>query len=290
MALRLKGAVVEMYRMKIMLVGLLAMLALGAVASATASAALPQGPWFYHREGTGQAKWGQNKEQPIESKNQGSFTLRGKVLGISVVIKCETVENTGFIWNGQHQGQDEAEVKFTKCFIVNPCAGTEVTVSSTKVYTELQWKYGGKQEELKEVGQQKIYDVFAPTTEPTQKELGEKGKGEFAPRARFVTIEIPVGCAVAGKFEVEAAGSLAIFEDQHQGLHKIIWGTAAETNPQNQDSKEPTLQWKFPNPTLFHHQETQTKAQLLFGGSPAELEGVIHIKRTNGEEFGAFNE
>jgi hypothetical protein len=52
----------------------------------------------------------------------------------------------------------------------------------------LQWKYAGTQKELTEVGQQKIYDVFAPTGEPEQKELS---KGEKVARAVFTEIEIP---------------------------------------------------------------------------------------------------
>src|ERR1700730_1761027 len=281
-----------MSRMKIMLAGLLAMLVVGSVASATASAA-PDGPWFRHPVGTEQVKWLQNEEKEVEGKNQGNFVLRFKAIGITTTIKCGTAISPGLVWNGLHQGKDEFKLEFTKCFTVQPCAGTGVEISNTEIYSELQWKYAGKQSELNEQPpkQQKIFDVFAPKKAPEQKTLE---KGEKIARVIWFEITFPEACKiVVGKFAVEAAGTVAIFEDQHQVTHKIIWGTAAQVDPQNQDSKEATLHWQFPNPTEFHHQGVQTKAQLLFAGNPAELEGTIHIKRSGvgaPEEFGTFNE
>jgi hypothetical protein len=281
-----------MSRMKIMLAGLLAMMIVGSVASATALAA-PDGPWFRHPVGGVQVKWPINEHKEIEGENQGSFTLVGKVLSLPVTIKCSTVVTTGLIWNGAHQGQDEGEVAFTNCTTLQLCAGSEVTVSAAKVLSELQFKYAGKQSELNEQppNQQKIFDVFAPKEAPKQVELA---KGEKVARAIFVTIAFPKVCGVGTEpFPVEAAGTVATFENQKQEKQSIIWGTAAETWPQNQDAPEGTLQWKIPNPTEFHHQGVQTKAQLLFAGSPAELEGIIHVKRTGigaPEEFGVFKE
>jgi hypothetical protein len=280
-----------MQRMKIMLLGLLAVMALSSVAASTASAALQGGPWWRHPETKGsqkQVKWPMNEEKEIKSENEGSFILKGKLLGEKAILECRKVTNSGNIWNGAFQGEDEATVLFEECSIVEPkgCAGQAIIISPANVYTELQWKYGGNQNEIKEVGQQKIFDVFAPQEAPKQNEKNEA-------RAIYVTIKIPTTCLGGLTANVEAAGTTALFTDAHQTTHKIIWGTAAQVEPQNQDATTGFLTWKLPNPTEFHHQETQTKAKLIFAGTPAELEGKIKVERSGvgaPEEFGAYNE
>jgi hypothetical protein len=280
----LKGAVVEMFRMKIMLAGLLAMLALGSVASATASAEL-NGPWWRHPEGGKQVLYPEDKPQEIISENQSPFQLKSRIAGLVANIQCNKVTNKGFIWNSLHQGADKALVEFTECEMKSPCVTKEVKVEPVEVYTELMWKYGGKSTELKEAGQQKIYDAFAPIAEP--KEVEPKGKGEF--RSLFTNIKVGnTGCL--GVYPVEAAGTKTTFRDQNQETHPIIWGTAAEVAPQNKDAKQGELIWKDPNVTILHHQEVPIEAKLLLGKEPAGLQGQIKVERTNGEEFGAFNE
>ncbi len=273
-----------MSRIKIMLAGLLAMLIVGSVASAVASAA-PDGPWFRHPEGGKQVKWPINEEQQIKSKNQGGspFILKSTISenNTPVTLECRQVNNKGNIWNGLHQGEDEAEVIFSECIMSSaPCAGEPITVEPTKVYTELMWKYSGVKKELEEqkAGQQKIYDVFASTAEP----VGGK--------AKFTTIKIPAKCIFGGSINVEAGGTAATFVDQHQVSHSVVWGTAAEVNPQNLDAKTGYLVWNIPNQKQLHHQGTIVQANLFLGTHTAELQGQIKIERNNEEEFGVFNE
>jgi hypothetical protein len=282
-----------MSRMKIVLPGLLALMVVGSVASATALAA-PDGPWFRHPVGGVQVKWPMNEHKEIEGENQGSFTFTFKVLNLPVTIKCATVATAGLVWNGAHQGHGESEVAFVNCVTTQLCAGSEVNLSTIKILSELQFKYAGKQSELNEQppNQQKIFDVFAPKEAPKQVEL--KPKGEKVARAVLLTFTFPAACGVGTEpFPVEAAGTVATFENQRQEKQPVIWFAGAETWPQNQDAPEGTLQWKVPNTTEFHHQGVQTKAQLLFAGSPATLEGILHIKRAGvgaPEEFGVFKE
>jgi hypothetical protein len=276
-----------MSRVKILVLSLLAVCAVSSVVVATASAAL-QGPWYRHPEAKGsqkQIKYPYNEEQPFVAENEGAFTLKGKILGTRVVISCAKAASSGNIWDGLQQGEDNAKVEFTECTISEAvlCKGAKVLVSPAEVYSELQWKYAGTQKELTEVGQQKIYDVFAPTKEPEQK--------EGVARAVFTEIEIPEKeCkTLHGIFPVEAAGSLATFQDQHQVSHKIVWGTAAQVEPQNEDVVVGRLTWKIPNVTGLHHQESQTKAKLLFASEPAELEGTLKVALVSEEPFGAYN-
>ena len=264
-----------MNRIRLLFLSLLAVFAVGSVTAATASAEL-QGPWWKQVKGGKQIKLELNKEQPTKSINEGAFTLKSKLLSLKSVIKCETAEDTGFIWNGLHQGEDESLVKFSKCVMVEPCKEV-VEVEPTKVFTELMWKYRGETKELKEVGQQKIYDVFAPSTEP------KEGK------ALFTIIRVPAGTCV-GEFPVNAVGTPAIFIDQHGVEHKIVWGTAALVEPQNEDAVAVHLNWIDPNVTKLHHQEKAIEAKLALGPEPAELQGRIKLEENTAEPFGAFNE
>lgn len=272
-----------MQRMKIMLLGVLAMLALSSVVSATASAELQGGPWFRHPEAGKQVKWPMNEEKEIKGVNQGGFILKsaiGEKTKTPITLECKEAKITGNIWNGLHQGEDESEVKFTSCTVISsPCAGEAVTVEPAKVFSELMWNHAKESKELKEVGQQKIYDAFAPTVEPNA-----EGK------ASFTTIKIPAKCVLGGSVKVEAEGSLAKFIDQHQVEHKIVWGTAAETAPQNQDASVGYLIWRTPNETKLHHQEKEVEAKLFLGTNAAELEGYLKVERNVAEEFGVYNE
>ena len=254
---------------------LLAVLAVGAITSVTASAEL-QGPWWKQVKGGKQIKLELNKEQPTKSINEGAFTLKSKLLSLKSVIKCETAEDTGFIWNGLHQGEDESLVKFSKCVMVEPCKEV-VEVEPTKVFTELMWKYRGETKELKEPSQQKIYDVFAPTTEP------KEGK------ALLTIIRIPAGTC-AGEFPINAIGTPASFIDQRGVEHKIVWATAALVEPQNEDAVAGHLNWIDPNVTKLHHEEKGTEAKLALGPEPIEFQGKIKVEENSGEPFGAFSE
>jgi hypothetical protein len=274
-----------MSRMKALLLGLMAVMALSSVVSATASAEL-NGPWWKQEEGGAQFKLPQNKERQVKSINQTPFELRSNILGIKIIIKCNSVLDTGTIWNGLHQGEDETEAKFTQCSFAEPAkcneANTKIEVLPVRAYTELMWKYAGQkgnEKELHEIGQQKIFDVFAPTEAPT------------AGKAIYTKIEIEnAGAACKGKFPVSATGTEQKFIDQNQVEHNIVWGTAAEVTPQNADLQVGTLKWTYPNVKTLHHQEKEVTAKLEFGAQPAELQGIIKVQENSMVPFGAWNE
>jgi hypothetical protein len=274
---RAKGDDEIMSRMKAILLALLAILAVSSVASATASAALQGGPWYRHPFGGSQVKWPMNEEQQIKGRNQGSFILKSTVAMVAVTLECKQANIAGNIWNGLRQGEGESEVKFSSCVMVTPCTGEAVTVEPSKVYSELMWSHAVEAKELEEVGQQKIYSTFAPTAAPV------------AGKAKFTTIKIPVKCIAGGTFNVEAAGKEAVFVNQHQESKAVVWGTAAETAPQNQDATAGYLIWRTPNETKLHHQGGEVEAKLKLGPEPAELQGYLKIERNILEEFGVFD-
>jgi len=277
-----------MSRTKILLLGLLAMLTVSAVPSATASAAELQGPWWRHPESKGsqkQVKWPENEEHATKASNegQGNFRLFSKgnpVLG-NITIECKKVTSAGDIWDGLHQGEASTRILFEECSSSGTISGKcpKVTIGETISYSELVWKYRGESKELKEVGQQKIYDVFAPTDEP---------KGG---KAVYTTLSVPEGCIGHGTlFEVAAVGSEATFVDQDQDAHPVVWGMAAVVEPQNEDVTKGFLHWTSPNVTKLHHQEKEVVAKLEFAGHPAELEGTVAVELNSGEKSGAFDE
>jgi hypothetical protein len=278
-----EGKIKIMYRMKVMLVSLLAVFAVSSVVVSTASAALT-GPWWKHIENSKQVKFVENKEQPLKASNAGlgNFKLKSKtVLLGTVLIECQKATSTGFLWNGALQGEDESLVIFEECeakgSLTGVCKG--VIVENSKVYSELMWKYRGEAKELTEAGgQQKIFDAFAPTEPPTE------GK------AKFTTITLPAGCTGAGNYIVTAVGTEATFVDQKPTSHQIVWGTAAQVEPQNEDVTKGFLTWNTPNVTKLHHQEKEIVAKLQFAGQPAELEGKLAVELNNSEVFGAFNQ
>ena len=279
-----------MSRLRMIVVGLLAVLTVGAVVASAASGAV-QGPWWMKLEAGKQVKIEPGKHLQIKSFNEGAFLLKSKVSLMAVTIECRKVENKGFIWNGPHTGRDEAEVIFTNCFMVTPCAGLPITVAPTKTRTELMWKYQGVSKELEEAGgSQKIYDVFAPEEEPVEFEAGKF-------RAKFTTITVPpeaegIKCAVAAEYPVYARGTVYNnWEDQNGTKHKVIWGTAALVEPQNMDVKTGKLKWELPNVKKLHVEGVEEEAKLQLGNEPAELSGTVKVEATTGGiEFGAWNE
>jgi hypothetical protein len=288
-----------MPRLRTIVVSLLAVLAVGSIAATTASAAI-QGPWWQKKEGAKQVKIEPNTHLQIKSKNEAGtvFLLKSKAVGFAVVIECRRVENKGFIWNGPHTGRDEAVVTWNECFVAASsavCRGFPVTVETTHVRTELMWKYQGNSSELNEAGgQQKIYDVFAPEVEKSEEYEPEPGVHAF--RAKFTSITIPaefegIKCAVANTYPVYAEGTRYLnWEDQKPASHEVIWGTAAQVEPQNADAKSGTLKWVFPNVKKLHVEGAEQVAKLQFGAEPAELQGTIKVEAEDGiTEFGAWN-
>jgi hypothetical protein len=269
-----------MSRIRILFISLFAVSAVSLVASAAASAFLT-GPWWRHNNGSGeQVKYPLNEERQLKAKNEGNFTLVGKLLGTKVVIECSKATAKGWLWNGSLQGEDEGEeVKFESCILKNATTGEcTVTVKPLKnAYSELMWKYRGEKKELEEVGQQKIYDPFGV-------KANEAGKFEFT----SITTVAP--CPVIETFPVEAVGTKQAFFDQHGVEHEIKWGSAPLVEPQNRDSTKGSLTWTMPNQTKLHHQEKEVVAKLEFAANPAELAGKLVIELNNGEEFGAFNQ
>ena len=130
-----------MKRMKIVGLALLAVFAISAVASASASAACTKYCWL-----VGGKALAEGKEEALTGAASSSYTLTGKAFGfIEVAITCKKAATTGKIIGGE-PGKDEATIKYTECSsgTCTPVEPIETKAKSEVVlYTSSSKKYWG---------------------------------------------------------------------------------------------------------------------------------------------------
>jgi hypothetical protein len=207
------------------LLGLVAMLVLGALSAAPAFAV--GGPFCHHRavgaEGEG-TKITEAAPEGLEGKG-GEQKLVGKILGIETEITSKGVEVKGIVYNNALQCQLKLELKYIEPKL-EKIKGCEVKVginNTVKLFGHQDWKWNGTKEQLEEKPQAKQFRewLFIPV------ELKE-GFTEI-PKGPYVNIIISklggAACSLAEKeptqFPVtESAGGESI---ENTGLNK--WGT-----------------------------------------------------------------
>ncbi|MGH2903804.1 MAG: hypothetical protein ACRDK7_09520 [Solirubrobacteraceae bacterium] len=239
------------------MLSLLAAFAVGAVASASASAQRwvvceevagegtePPTKYDEHKCNTQvkalkERKWEwkellAEEHRKVKSHNVGTFTLHATVGGIKVKISCTAVKDTGEIWGG-NPGTDEDSIEFEGCTVTEPTgkgckvhgAGLvvgRINVSNVKTKLEV---LGGV-----------LTDTFTPAAPPT-----------------FVEIVIE-GCEGGAK----ALNNPYKIEGTSGGV--VVAGTG---------------KLKF----------TATSSNLKFGGEPAKLEGETETELENGSAIKA---
>ncbi len=173
------------------LLGVLALLLLGSLVPAVASA--EGGPFWHHRgkgEGGNGVKIEKGSPEKVEGKG-GEQKLKTK-LGEALEITSSSVEVKGTIYNNGLQAQSNLELTYIEPKITTPesAKGCEVKVGSNnvvKVHGDAAWKYKGNAEELTGKPQRKFQGIewiFLPS-ERVQGETAEEGKG-----SQFTTITI----------------------------------------------------------------------------------------------------
>jgi hypothetical protein len=106
-----------MSRMRLILLSLITACAIGAVASASASAS----PMYWIKEGA-EVKKG---ERLVAESHGGPYILKGKIAGVNIEIACEKESGKGWIENpvGEVNAIGFDEEDFTKCTVPKPAAG-----------------------------------------------------------------------------------------------------------------------------------------------------------------------
>jgi hypothetical protein len=137
-------------RVRLMLAGLVALLALSSILSAPAFAG--PGPFWRQREdGSTQigVKISPQSPEKFQAKS-GPSTLIGLTAGkegINTIVICENDRAGGIIYNGKLQGQGKIKVAYENCTTnLKGCAVKQPIIFSANFH--LMWKYQGKPEEL----------------------------------------------------------------------------------------------------------------------------------------------
>jgi hypothetical protein len=203
-----------------MMLGLLAMLTVGAFAASSASA--EPGPFWHHRaiNGTGN---GLKIDQPADEQFQGKGgrqVLKSEIAGTAVELEAPLIQVKGRIYNTRLQGQ----IKLTTIYHFPKLLKPELKECEAKVGTNnevtalghLAWKWNGTTSQLEEQPQKEQKpDIIFTATEITE------GATEL-PKGTFTTITLKgTNCGVlAGTFNVTGNAGALIKPTQLE-----TWGT-----------------------------------------------------------------
>jgi hypothetical protein len=181
------------YKVRLVLAGLTALLAVSAIISVSASAG--PGPFWLQKKANDccSAGWKITAQSPEKFQGKsGRAVLKSKILAIAVEIICNKDRSGGIIYNNGLQGQIKIAVSFSECTIngLPKCKVNEPIQFNANGH--LMWKWNGTTAQLNERPQEKqVPDLLFYGGEIQQ---GTKSLEESKP---FVSIAIGgEGCAV----------------------------------------------------------------------------------------------
>lgn len=253
-------------RVRAVVLGFLALLAVGSF-GATAAMANP-GPFWHHRA-VGEKNNGLKIDQPNDenfSGEGGEQKLLGKIGGSEVEIIANSVQAKGVIYNNALQGQIKVTLLYHETRLAKPnLPACQVKIgvnknNEVKAEGHLAWKWNGTKAQLTEQPQanQKPGIIFTP------KEI-TSGETKL-PEGVFTEINLSPAkeCALlGGKYEVK--GSLSTI-----------------TKPGNLEEWSTTLVTEFPGWTQQHFWNGTAfigaEPGLTFAGFPSTLTGSVKSK------------
>lgn len=221
-----------LFKVRLLVLGLLSVMVVGAVASTSALA--EPGP-FWHHSVPGSGKDDGKIEQKEPEQYTGIVTQSefvGKIGGTELKLKGEAQESGG-VWNAPDQGQAKIQVKFFNV-VANNIAGCTAEVKVPQDYlVHLMWKYRGLPKELEN---------------RPQKEQGQEWDGLVLPQQSKLSPKGPEGKNI---FAVITLGSKCGVISSLKGNVEGFTGFSAPQLPLEKFSKEPTL--VFPGGILEQH-------------------------------------
>jgi hypothetical protein len=260
-----------MSKARVLWLGLLAMVLVGAFASAPAYAG---GPFWYHSNDGGKTQAKISSQSPETFKGKGGVQILKGTLNkekpTEVELESENVEAEGEIYNTQLQGQVKIILKYATPKLLKPelkeCKVSLGQVNTVRLYAELAWTWDGTP------GQLTIQPQF-PTQLPDLIFLpvAQQQGAETLPSASFTTITFSgSGCGVLiGTFKVEGS-------------------EVGAPTPKNIGEWSKELNIKTAEGTFLQHfwngkKYVGVKVGLLFGGNPASLIGETKVAAPNQE-------
>jgi len=258
-------------RTRVLGLSLLALMAVGAFASASAYAtgSRAAGPFWYRKSGTTQVKISQQPQPESFKGKGGTQSLNGTIAGLETEIQSSSDVASGEIYNNPVQGQAKIQITYNSPKLVKPVGlaeKCEVKVGSNnvvKLWAHLAWKWNGEPKQLKiqpQSSEQKWEIIFTSTEIPIQQQT------EKLPSGIFTEIELGKNCGVLSGLKNKVEGN-------EVGLPSVN-GVAS---PLETPSTELTVQTPPTGPYLQHWSNgfvwIGSKVGLVFGGNPATLVG-----------------
>ncbi len=176
--------------LRVGVLGLLAMLIVGALAATPALAEVGEGPYCHHRAKGGKDEGKIAETSPEEVAGEGlEQKLAGKIVGMTETILATSVQVKGIIYNNADQCQAKLEEKYHNLTLSPTVANCTPVVNgnnSVIVNAHRAWKYGGIKKELEEAprNQQKLDWIVTPGNT----ELAQGSTVESLPTGLFATI------------------------------------------------------------------------------------------------------
>jgi hypothetical protein len=240
-----------MFKMRVALLGILALLTVSGIAASAASAAQPQGPYWR----VGGTRLGQGEIKQLKLQLKGQAVLKGERGGAKVVIECKNSYSEGATIEGQgnFQGQDKGRVTYEQCTVREPkeceLSTPQIKTNQTKSYLA----YNGTKPEIK---QQKFVDVFEP----------QQG-------TKFVVLLFKGGCVVNLTHEVVVTGAVA-----------------AEVIPIEREGQEGQLVFPETPITTIVHEGQERKIELEFAGISAVFSAAYGARLVDNQPWGVFGQ
>jgi hypothetical protein len=260
-------------RARAAMLGLLAVILVGSLTSATAFA--EAGPFWHHREIGGKGEGAKIEASAPESfqGEGGEQRLKGEIGSTPVEGVATSAQAKGIIYNNSLQGQTKLRMTLHEPRLVKPelkgCTTTIGENNTISVMGHLAWKWNGSAEQLKEAPQshQKPDGIATPS------EIAE-GATEL-PKGTFTTITLKgAGCGVlAGTFKMEGS---AVIEGTPENLEE--WSTSITVRIPEGKRKQ-----HFWNGKVFVGVETG----LISAGNEANITGEAKAKSAT-QEIAAF--
>lgn len=222
-----------MSRTRLILLGLLAALAVGVVASASAEPPPPSSCLkvttapAYCIEGVPLV----SSSAEVEGTNNGASILKGTIGSVTSEVKCEKGKLTGTIEGGAAgaAGKSTAKMTFEECALVKPtnCELTTKTIGTAELKDELELTGSGK----------RIEDKFEPKAGTTFASIGIEGK-ESSCVIAHVGEEIKFAVSGSQVCEVDTSNTAAETEaTTHKMKCVAAGGLAIGTNPAEMTSE-----------------------------------------------------
>jgi hypothetical protein len=248
---------------RLVFLGVLAVVVLGAAGSASASLQT-QGP-FWHVNGS-KLPIGASEEVTGKLVAGSTAKLFATVGNLEIAIECtEAKVVSASISNSSQQGQDEATVEFAKCKV----SKFNTATGKYEPFTECEVK-----EPIKTMAVSRLWYHTKPGP-PTERT--DTIQDVFFPKTENVFAKVTLK---------EKCGTAA-------GVHEVEGNVAAEVSPQYEETKVgklifPVTQqkhvWRPTSATTW----TETQNVLIFAKNEARLEGEAEVELTSGHVFGVF--